>query len=79
MRFKDDRSRFGRYVPAFVFLIFIFGMAVWFLFNPKSDYSSSEKRYLQQFPDVSVDKILDGTFGTDFKELLGGPERLLQP
>ncbi|MGN1432984.1 MAG: DHHW family protein [Ruminococcus sp.] len=67
MRFKDDRSRFGRYVPAFVFLIFIFGMAVWFLLNPKSDYSSSEKRYLQQFPDVSVDKVLDGTFGTDFE------------
>lgn len=67
MRFKDDRSRFGRYVPAFVFLIFIFGMAVWFLFNPKSDYSSSEKRYLQQFPDVSVDKVLDGTFGTEFE------------
>lgn len=67
MRFKDDRSRFGRYVPAFVFLIFIFGMAVWFLINPKSDYSSSEKRYLQQFPDVSVDKVLDGTFGTEFE------------
>lgn len=67
MRFKDDRSRFGRYVPAFVFLIFIFGMAVWFLFNPKSDYSSSEKRYLQQFPEVSIDKVLDGTFGTEFE------------
>lgn len=67
MRFKDDRSRFGRYVPAFVFLIFIFGMAVWFLFNPKSDYSSSEKRYLQQFPEVSVNKVLDGTFGTEFE------------
>lgn len=67
MRFKDNRSRTGRYVPAFVFLIFIFGMAVWFLFNPKSDYSSSEKRYLQQFPEVSVDKVLDGTFGTEFE------------
>lgn len=67
MRFKDDRSRTGRYVPAFVFLIFIFGMAVWFLFNPKSDYSSSEKRYLQQFPEVTVDKVLDGTFGTEFE------------
>lgn len=67
MRFKDDRSRFGRYVPAFVFLIFIFGMAGWFLFNPKSDYSSSEKRYLQQFPEVTVDKVLDGTFGTEFE------------
>lgn len=67
MRFKDDRNRIGRYVPAFVFLIFIFGMAVWFLFNPKSDYSSSEKRYLQQFPEVTVDKVLDGTFGTEFE------------
>lgn len=67
MRFKDDRSRTGRYVPAFVFLIFIFGMAVWFLFYPKSDYSSSEKRYLQQFPEVTVDKVLDGTFGTEFE------------
>lgn len=67
MRFKDDRSRTGRYVPAFVFLIFIFGMAVWFLFNQKSDYSSSEKRYLQQFPEVTVDKVLDGTFGTEFE------------
>lgn len=67
MRFKDDRSSIGRYVPAFVFIIFIFGTAIWFLFNSKSDYSSSEKRYLQKFPETSVEKVLDGTFGSDFE------------
>lgn len=67
MHFKDDKSRYGKYAPAFVFLIFIFGMAVWFVLNPKSEYSSSEKRYLQQFPEISVDKVLDGSFGTKFE------------
>lgn len=67
MHFKDDKSRYGKYAPAFVFLIFIFGMAVWFLLNPKSEYSSSEKRYLQQFPEISVNKVLDGSFGTEFE------------
>lgn len=67
MHFKDDKSRYGKYAPAFVFLIFIFGMAVWFVLNPKSEYSSSEKRYLQQFPEISVNKVLDGSFGTEFE------------
>lgn len=67
MHFKDNRSRVGKYAPAFVFLIFIFGMAVWFLFNPRADYSSSEKRYLQKFPEASVDKVLDGSFGSEFE------------
>lgn len=68
MQFEDNRSRIGKYVPAFVFLIFIFGTAVWFLFNPKSDYSSAEKRYLQKFPEVSAARIADGTFGSDFEK-----------
>ena len=35
-----------RHLPSFVFILFIFGFAIWFLINPKADYSSSEKRYL---------------------------------
>lgn len=58
----------GRYLPAFVFLIFIFGMAVLFLFLPKSEYSSSEKRYLQQFPEVSLESVSSGEFGSEFEE-----------
>lgn len=66
MHFSDKKSK-CRYIPAFVFLIFIFGMAIWFLFSPKSDYSSAEKRYLQQFPDASIENISNGTFGEEFE------------
>lgn len=59
-----------RHLPSFVFIIFIFGFAIWFLINPKADYSSSEKRYLQKFPTVSVNSVLDGKFGTDLKNTL---------
>lgn len=57
-----------RHLPSFVFILFIFGFAIWFLINPKADYSSSEKRYLQKFPTVSVNSVLDGKFGTDFEK-----------
>lgn len=67
MHFADNRSKIGRYVPMFVFLIFIYGMALWFLFAPKTDYSSSEKRYLQEFPETSVENIAGGEFGSEFE------------
>lgn len=67
MRFADNRSKIGKYIPAVVFLIFIYGMALWFLFSPKTDYSSSEKRYLQKFPDTNVEKVLSGEFGSEFE------------
>lgn len=66
MHFTDKKSK-CRYIPAFVFIIFIFGMAIWFLFSPKSDYSSAEKRYLQQFPDTSLESITNGTFSEEFE------------
>lgn len=67
MHFANNRSKIGRYVPMFVFLIFIYGMALWFLFAPKTDYSSSEKRYLQEFPETSVENIASGEFGSEFE------------
>lgn len=66
MHCADKKSK-CRYIPAFFFLIFIFGMAIWFLLSPKSDYSSAEKRYLQQFPDASIENISNGTFGEEFE------------
>lgn len=67
MRFADNRNKIGKYIPAVVFLIFIYGIALWFLFSPKTDYSSSEKRYLQKFPDANVEKVLSGEFGSEFE------------
>lgn len=67
MRFADNRNKIGKYIPAVVFLIFIYGMALWFVFSPKPDYSSSEKRYLQKFPEVTAEKLLSGDFGSEFE------------
>lgn len=67
MSFADNRNKIGKYIPAVVFLIFIYGMALWFIFSPKPDYSSSEKRYLQKFPEVTAEKLLSGDFGSEFE------------
>ncbi len=56
-----------RFAPAVLFVAFIFAMAIWFVVNPKADYSSSEKRYLQQFPVTSVDTVLSGEFSEKFE------------
>lgn len=56
-----------RFAPMAVFVAFIFAMAVWFVFNPKTDYSSSEKRYLQDFPTTNLDTITSGKFGEEFE------------
>ena len=68
-----------RFLPAFLFLAFIFGLAIWFIFNPKHDYSSSEKRYLQKFPEVTVQSVSSGKFGEEFESYLGRLQRLLRP
>ncbi len=56
-----------RFAPAVLFVAFVFAMAIWFVVNPKADYSSSEKRYLQQFPETSVDTVLSGEFSEKFE------------
>ena len=56
-----------RFAPAVLFVAFFFAMAIWFVVNPKADYSSSEKRYLQQFPETSVDTVLSGEFSEKFE------------
>ena len=56
-----------RFAPAVLFVAFIFGLAIWFVVNPKADYSSTEKRYLQQFPETSVDTVLSGEFSEKFE------------
>lgn len=68
MRFTDERSKYGRYVPAIFFLLFVYGLGAWFLFAPKLEYSSQEKRYLEQFPTVSVDTVASGEFGAGFEK-----------
>lgn len=68
-----------RFIPMFVFLAFIFGLGGWFVLNPKLEYSSSEKRYLQKFPKVTAENVLDGKFSSDFEKYFADhfPQRKL--
>ncbi|MCR5652261.1 MAG: hypothetical protein K6F88_00505 [Ruminococcus sp.] len=57
-------------LPTIVFLLFIFVTAVLFIVTPKADYSSYEKRYLEDFPEANLQAIADGEFGENFEKYL---------
>lgn len=59
-----------KFLPAAIFLIFIVGMMVLFFVLPKKEYSSSEKRYLEQAPAFSFQSLISGDFGKDFEKFL---------
>ncbi len=57
-------------LPAAVFVLFIVAMMALFIALPKKEYSSSEKRYLQQAPAFSFKSLMSGEFGKDFEKFL---------
>ena len=57
-------------LPTIVFVGFIVVMLVLFLILPKKEYSSSEKRYLQQAPAFSFQSLMSGEFGESFEKFL---------
>lgn len=66
----NEASGKWRFLPAICFLVFIFGLGIWFCVAPKSGYSSSEKRYLQEFPAATYKSLSSGKFGKDFESYL---------
>lgn len=67
---SENRKKRTFYIPAIVFIVFIFATAILFLALPKEEYSSSEKRYLEKFPEVSLQSIADGSFTEGFENYL---------
>ena len=59
-----------KHLPTIVLLAFIFLMAILFFSLPKKEYSSSEKRYLSDFPTLTVDTFFSGDFGEEFEKYL---------
>ena len=57
-----------KHLPTIVLLAFIFVMAILFFSLPKKEYSSSEKRYLSDFPTLTVDTFFSGDFGEEFEK-----------
>ena len=59
-----------KHLPTIVLLAFIFVMSILFFSLPKKEYSSSEKRYLSDFPTLTVDTFFSGDFGEEFEKYL---------
>lgn len=53
-----------------VFIVFIFAVAVLYIFTPKNNFSETEKRYLAEFPEFSFKSLGSGKFMSGFEEYL---------
>lgn len=50
-----------------VFCALFFGMFLFSLFPKEKEFSETENRYLQQKPEISLKKVLNGTFEADYE------------
>lgn len=53
-----------------VFLFFICGIGILYIFMPKNEFSETEKRYLAEFPEFSIKSLVSGDFASEFEEFL---------
>ena len=49
---------------------FFISLSFWNVFVEKQNFSESERRKLDKFPEVSVENILNGDFSEDFEEYM---------
>lgn len=64
------KKKMSAFLPSLVFIIFIGVMTVLFFALPKKEYSSSEKRYLSEFPTLTSETFFSGDFGEEFEKYL---------
>lgn len=67
---KKHRISIADLFCTFVFLLFLFGIAILLLFVPKSDFSAQEKRALQELPWPDLEEIQSGDFQQDYENYL---------
>ena len=49
-----------------VFCLLIGGASLWLIVKPDNEISEWERRKLQQFPEITAEKVMDGTFMKEF-------------
>ena len=55
-------------VTTVVTAVFLLGVSLFAWLKPADAFSLSERRSLEQFPEISVNSILSGKFMKDFEE-----------
>lgn len=64
------KNKITSFIPAVVFLVFIYVMTILFFVLPKKDFSELEKKYLSEMPQFSFKTLFDGSFGSEFEDYL---------
>ena len=59
-----------KYMPTAIFLCVVFVLTTLFVALPKSEFSSSEKRILEKFPETNLETITNGKFEKGFENYL---------
>lgn len=62
---KNNKTNYV--IPAFFFLVLLFGLSVLNLVLPKKTYIDSERRPAAVMPEISKETIFDGSFTKDFE------------
>ncbi len=66
------KSKFIKFLPASLFIVFTLSLGMMFFALPKKDFSVYEKRYLAETPDFSINNLLSGNL---VKEIDGDSEK----
>lgn len=61
-------TKIKNFAVIIVFGIIIFGLSLTCILKGSDEYSFSERRYLDQLPEISLKNFLDGKFTTDFED-----------
>lgn len=60
--------KYNKYLTIILCLLFVVTFSFWCFFIPTKDYSTSERRQLASFPEISFENITSGKFAKDFEE-----------
>lgn len=55
-------------ITVLLLTVFFFGFSVFCWVKPAAEYSTTERRKLEQFPKLTLDTVAEGKFMTDFEE-----------
>lgn len=65
-----EKKKRTSFIPAIIFIVFIYVMTILFFVLPKKEFSPLEKKYLSEPVEFSFSSLFDGSFGEDFETYL---------
>jgi len=66
----EKQKHITNIITAVLFLLIVWSLSVAFILKKADDFSETERRKLETFPEHDIDYIISGDFGTDFNEYL---------